>query len=166
MSCTRTLTVPISAFIRSTTKVIGSTSGAIAATATFPLEVVRRQLQAGSLNGQMYTSMTDCARGIWRTHGIRGFYRGLGPSCFKLMPAAGISFATYELMKSLLLTEQTAGTQVGSKTKEGKERRASGSEKKNTERAQKKTTERRSDSSEKRKEGSKVADKALKPQPS
>ena len=82
------------------------------------------------------------------------------------MPAAGISFATYELMKSLLLTEQTAGAQGGSKTKEGKERRASGSEKKNTERAPKNTTDRRSDSSQKRKEGSKVADKALKPQPS
>ena len=72
------------------TLVIGSVSGAIAASVTFPLEVVRRQLQAGKLmNGEMYTSISDCAVGIMRKQGIRGFYRGLGPSCVKLMPAAG-----------------------------------------------------------------------------
>lgn len=73
------------------TLAIGSVSGAIAATVTFPLEVVRRQLQAGRLmNGEMYNSISDCALGIMRKQGVRGFYRGLGPSCIKLMPAAGM----------------------------------------------------------------------------
>ena len=50
------------------TLVIGSMSGAIAASVTFPLEVVRRQLQAGALPGKTaaYSSMGDCVMGIMR----------------------------------------------------------------------------------------------------
>ena len=105
------------------TLIIGSTSGAIAASVTFPLEVVRRQLQAGALSGTKvaYSSMGECAMGIMKEHGIRGFYRALGPSCIKLMPAAGISFATYELMKTILLIDYS--TTNKKEAKDGKTNR-------------------------------------------
>lgn len=36
---------------------------------------------------------------MYAKYGIRGFYRGLIPNIFKLAPAAGISWYSYEMMK-------------------------------------------------------------------
>jgi solute carrier family 25 phosphate transporter 23/24/25/41 len=40
---------------------------------------------------------------ILEQEGIQGLYRGLGPSCMKLVPAAGISFMCYEACKKILI---------------------------------------------------------------
>ncbi|CAM6075325.1 unnamed protein product [Sphagnum tenellum] len=64
------------------TLLIGSLAGAIASTSTFPLEV-------GALKGRVvYKGTLDALRGIAEERGLKGLYKGLGPSCFKLMPAA------------------------------------------------------------------------------
>lgn len=39
---------------------------------------------------------------MFRKHGLAGFYRGLIPNIFKLAPAAGISWYTYERVKQEL----------------------------------------------------------------
>eukprot|EP00850_Spirogloea_muscicola_P005889 SM000027S09670 [mRNA] locus=s27:672134:679076:- [translate_table: standard] len=87
---------------------MGSAAGAIASTATFPLEVARKQMQVGALQGRVvYKSTLDALACISREQGLQGLYRGLGPSCLKLMPAAGIFFMCYEALKAVALEEET-----------------------------------------------------------
>ncbi|XP_078428021.1 mitochondrial substrate carrier family protein [Wolffia australiana] len=85
------------------TLMIGSAAGAIASSATFPLEVARKHMQVGAVGGrQVYKGMLHALLCIFQQEGVPGLYRGLGPSCMKLVPAAGISFMCYEACKKLL----------------------------------------------------------------
>ncbi|CAI5965872.1 unnamed protein product [Closterium sp. NIES-64] len=88
------------------TLIIGSLAGAAAASATFPLEVARKQMQVGALKGRVvYKGTLDCIQRIVQEQGIQGLYRGLVPSCVKLMPAAGISFMCYEALKHVFVED-------------------------------------------------------------
>lgn len=84
------------------TLLIGSAAGAISSTATYPLEVARKQMQAGAINGRQCHNMIQALTSIVEKEGMAGLYRGLGPSCMKLVPAAGISFMCYEACKRIL----------------------------------------------------------------
>ncbi|KAF3973189.1 hypothetical protein ACB098_01G306100 [Castanea mollissima] len=89
------------------TLLIGSAAGAISSTATFPLEVARKHMQAaGAINGRQYQSMLHALVSIFENEGLPGLYRGLGPSCVKLVPAAGISFMCYEACKRILVEKE------------------------------------------------------------
>ncbi|KAI3996209.1 hypothetical protein MKX01_005312 [Papaver californicum] len=89
------------------TLLIGSAAGAISSTATFPLEVARKQMQVGALSGrQVYKNMLHALTCILQQEGLPGLYRGLGPSCMKLVPAAGISFMCYEACKKILVEKE------------------------------------------------------------
>jgi hypothetical protein len=89
------------------TLLIGSAAGAIASTATFPLEVARKQMQVGAVGGrQVYKNVLHAMYCILKKEGAAGLYRGLGPSCIKLMPAAGISFMCYEACKKILIDDK------------------------------------------------------------
>ncbi|CAI7799703.1 unnamed protein product [Closterium sp. NIES-54] len=91
------------------TLIIGSLAGAAAASATFPLEVARKQMQVGALKGRVvYKGTLDCIQRIVQEQGIQGLYRGLVPSCVKLMPAAGISFMCYEALKHVFVEDDKA----------------------------------------------------------
>ena len=75
-------------------------SGAIAASVTFPLEVVRRQLQAGALPGKTkaYASMGDCVVGIMRER-VRYFAKfllfSLVVTFIIILSVSLVSFATF-----------------------------------------------------------------------
>ncbi|KAM7259647.1 hypothetical protein ACFE04_015388 [Oxalis oulophora] len=88
------------------TLLIGSLAGAISSTATFPLEVARKQMQVGALSGrQVYKNVIHALACILEKEGVNGLYKGLGPSCMKLVPAAGISFMCYEACKKILVED-------------------------------------------------------------
>lgn len=89
------------------TLLIGSAAGAISSSATFPLEVARKHMQVGAVSGrQVYKNMLHALASILEQEGIQGLYKGLGPSCFKLVPAAGISFMCYEACKRFLVDKE------------------------------------------------------------
>lgn len=88
-----------------TALLIGSAAGAFSSTATFPLEVARKHMQAGALNSRQYNNMLHALTSILEKEGVQGLYRGLGPSCVKLVPAAGISFMCYEALKRILVED-------------------------------------------------------------
>nr|XP_043624854.1 adenine nucleotide transporter BT1, chloroplastic/mitochondrial-like [Erigeron canadensis] len=88
------------------TLLIGSAAGAISSSATFPLEVARKHMQAGAVNGRVYDNMLHALLSILEKEGIGGLYRGLGPSCIKIVPAAGISFMCYEACKKILIEKE------------------------------------------------------------
>ncbi|KAK2660996.1 hypothetical protein Ddye_007529 [Dipteronia dyeriana] len=86
------------------TLLIGSLAGAISSSATFPLEVARKHMQVGAVSGrQVYKNMLHALASILEKEGLPGLYKGLGPSCMKLVPAAGISFMCYEACKKILV---------------------------------------------------------------
>ncbi|GMI81143.1 EMBRYO DEFECTIVE 104, suppressor of high stearate content 1, SODIUM HYPERSENSITIVE 1 [Hibiscus trionum] len=86
------------------TLLIGSLAGAISSSATFPLEVARKHMQVGALHGrQVYKNVVHALASILEQEGVPGLYKGLGPSCMKLVPAAGISFMCYEACKRILV---------------------------------------------------------------
>lgn len=88
------------------TLLIGSAAGAISSSATFPLEVARKHMQAGAINGRQYNNMLHALLCILEKEGVPGLYKGLGPSCMKLVPAAGISFMCYEACKKILVDKE------------------------------------------------------------
>jgi hypothetical protein len=64
-------------------------------------------VQVGALKGRvLYKGTLDALRGITKERGLKGLYRGLGPSCLKLMPATSLSFMCYEALKHTLLEEE------------------------------------------------------------
>lgn len=89
------------------TLLIGSAAGAISSSATFPLEVARKHMQVGAVSGrQVYKNMLHALISILEQDGLPGLYKGLGPSCLKLVPAAGISFMCYEACKRILIDKE------------------------------------------------------------
>ncbi|GFY99764.1 mitochondrial substrate carrier family protein [Actinidia rufa] len=88
------------------TLLIGSAAGAISSTATFPLEVARKHMQAGALNGRQYENLLHAVVSILEQEGMAGLYKGLWPSCMKIVPAAGISFMCYEACKRILVEKE------------------------------------------------------------
>ncbi|XP_065849298.1 adenine nucleotide transporter BT1, chloroplastic/mitochondrial [Euphorbia lathyris] len=89
------------------TLLIGSAAGAISSTATFPLEVARKHMQVGAISGRrVYSNVIHALASILEHEGIPGLYKGLGPSCMKLVPAAGIAFMCYEACKRILIEDE------------------------------------------------------------
>uniref|UniRef100_A0A5B6ZK28 Adenine nucleotide transporter BT1 n=1 Tax=Davidia involucrata TaxID=16924 RepID=A0A5B6ZK28_DAVIN len=89
------------------TLLIGSAAGAISSSATFPLEVARKHMQVGALRDRrVYNNVLHALSSILEQEGIQGLYKGLGPSCMKLVPAAGISFMCYEACKRILVEKE------------------------------------------------------------
>lgn len=79
----------------------GSISGSVGATSVYPLNLVRTRLQASGSSGhpQRYTGAYDVFTKTLEQDGIRGFYRGLGPTLAKVVPAVSISYVVYEHSK-------------------------------------------------------------------
>ncbi|KAI4379896.1 hypothetical protein MLD38_006135 [Melastoma candidum] len=85
---------------------IGSAAGAISSTASFPLEVARKHMQVGALNGrQVYKNVIDAITSILEQEGVQGLYMGLGPSCMKLVPPVGLSFMCSKACKRILIED-------------------------------------------------------------
>ncbi|KAH8830503.1 mitochondrial carrier [Flagelloscypha sp. PMI_526] len=82
----------------------GSVSGSLGATSVYPLNLIRTRLQASGSSGhpQIYTGAYDVFSKTLAQDGVRGFYRGLGPTLAKVVPAVSISYVVYEHSKRRL----------------------------------------------------------------
>ncbi|XP_050214264.1 probable mitochondrial adenine nucleotide transporter BTL2 [Mercurialis annua] len=81
----------------------GAISGACAEAATYPFEVVRRQLQLQARSSKLSALATGLK--IVEQGGIPALYAGLFPSLLQVLPSASISFFMYECMKIVLKVE-------------------------------------------------------------
>ncbi|GMI81948.1 hypothetical protein like AT3G20240 [Hibiscus trionum] len=86
--------------------VLGALAGFTASTISFPLEVARKRLMVGALQGKCPPNMVAALSEVIRDDGLTGLYRGWGASCLKVMPASGITWMFYEAWKDLLLVER------------------------------------------------------------
>ena len=82
--------------------VCGSSAAVVSATATYPLDLVRRRLQmvkrvSGSPRGARVGIVSTFAH-VWAKEGFVGFYRGILPE-YAEVPGVSITYATYELLK-------------------------------------------------------------------
>ncbi|KAF5787862.1 putative mitochondrial carrier domain protein [Helianthus annuus] len=82
---------------------IGALSGLTASTISFPLEVARKRLMVGALQGKCPPHMAAALSEIVREEGFAGLYRGWGASCMKVMPSSGITWMFYEAWKDILI---------------------------------------------------------------
>ncbi|KAK2655755.1 hypothetical protein Ddye_008807 [Dipteronia dyeriana] len=87
------------------TLLYGATAGACAEAATYPFEVVRRQLQL-QVRATKLSSLATCVK-IVEQGGITALYAGLVPSLLQVLPSAAISYFVYEFMKIFLKVESS-----------------------------------------------------------
>lgn len=88
-------------------------SKVIAASSTYPYQVVRSRLQD---QHRSYTGVLDVIRQTWRSEGAKGFYKGLFPSLIRVVPACCITFLVYENMINYLQPPVNGHRPVDSKT--------------------------------------------------
>lgn len=82
---------------------IGAMSGAIAQTASYPFEVVRRRMQVGGITRpDRWLRWGETILAIWQASGWRGFYVGLTIGYLKVVPMTAVSFAVWQGGKRLL----------------------------------------------------------------
>nr|GAT57672.1 predicted protein [Mycena chlorophos] len=85
----------------------GALAGGISQCLTYPFDVLRRKLQVSGMRSSglniQYTGAIDAMRGILKTEGFTGLYRGLWVNVLKVAPSVATSFFTYELVKEYLL---------------------------------------------------------------
>lgn len=85
----------------------GSIAGAVSKTLVYPMDTVKKRLQAQSFFGakqqtRCYTGIADCVTQIYQKEGYLAFYNGLVPSVIKTGLAAGLSFAFFRSAKNFL----------------------------------------------------------------
>lgn len=84
----------------------GAIAGTVAAAVVCPLDVLKTRLQVSSAVrssavGDKYLSTYGALKRIVRHEGVRGLYRGLGPTVAALLPNWGVYFSAYGALKRL-----------------------------------------------------------------
>lgn len=104
--------------------VAGSMAGGTAVICTYPLDLVRTKLAyqvVGSSRSKfrglshpehVYEGIRDCITKIYKRNGIRGLYRGVGPTLYGIFPYSGLKFYFYEEMKTHVPEEHRNGVIV------------------------------------------------------
>jgi solute carrier family 25 thiamine pyrophosphate transporter 19 len=85
--------------------IAGATAGAVATTATYPLDLLRTRFAAQGTE-KIYTSLISSVRDIARYEGPRGFFQGLGAGVGQIVPYMGTFFAAYETLRTPMATMQ------------------------------------------------------------
>ena len=85
----------------------GAAAGLTSSVVTCPLDVVKTRLQAqvSKKGAADYEGVKETITRIWRSAGIRGLYRGLGPTVLGYLPTWGIYFSVYDQIKNSLTPE-------------------------------------------------------------
>lgn len=88
----------------------GSLAGGTAVLCTYPLDLARTrlayQVKDLSSNARVYKGIGDVFRKAYMECGLKGLYRGVGPTLYGMLPYAGLKFYIYEKLKSSLPTNE------------------------------------------------------------
>ena len=80
--------------------VAGGIAGTFSVSMTYPSDLIRRRLQLQGFDKTVpvYNGIFDCCKKIFKSEGIKGFYRGLSATYVKTGPAVAIQFWTIETL--------------------------------------------------------------------
>ncbi|PNS18909.1 Calcium-binding mitochondrial carrier SAL1 [Sphaceloma murrayae] len=87
-----------------TLALMGGFSGAIGASAVYPVNLLRTRLQTQgtAAHPRTYTGIMDVTRQTIKGEGVRGLFKGLTPNLLKVIPAVSITYVVYENTKKAL----------------------------------------------------------------
>eukprot|EP01062_Namystynia_karyoxenos_P006423 TRINITY_DN12248_c6_g1_i1.p1 TRINITY_DN12248_c6_g1~~TRINITY_DN12248_c6_g1_i1.p1 ORF type:complete len:507 (+),score=124.50 TRINITY_DN12248_c6_g1_i1:46-1521(+) len=80
----------------------GCIAGWVSTVATFPADVVMRNLQVSGSRGEHFSGPLACAKSIYAAKGAGGFYQGLLMQLAKGLPYCTATWVAYDLMRRLL----------------------------------------------------------------
>ncbi|CAE6450430.1 unnamed protein product [Rhizoctonia solani] len=92
--------------------IAGAGAGLVSSIVTCPLDVIKTKLQAQSTvhGSQGYLGIRGTITSILKNQGIRGLYRGLGPTILGYLPTWAIYFAVYDETKNWLGDSEYGGS--------------------------------------------------------
>ncbi|KAL8726907.1 MAG: hypothetical protein Q9166_006396 [cf. Caloplaca sp. 2 TL-2023] len=65
---------------------------------SYPFDVVKSKMQSDGFGSQIrYLTMRDAFRQTWREEGVRGFWKGIGPTCVRALPVSAGTFIVVEM---------------------------------------------------------------------
>ncbi|KAL9128360.1 MAG: hypothetical protein Q9217_002939 [Psora testacea] len=65
---------------------------------SYPFDVVKSKMQSDGFGpSKRYSSMRDCFAQTWRAEGVKGFWKGIGPTLLRAMPVSAGTFAVVEM---------------------------------------------------------------------
>lgn len=80
----------------------GSFAGFAAVSVTYPFDVIKRKYHlTGEMGNKSYNSYYDIIKTTYKSHGIRGFYRGLFACYSKIIPSSAIFFFSVDMCKNI-----------------------------------------------------------------
>ncbi|XP_053965796.1 mitochondrial thiamine pyrophosphate carrier-like [Anastrepha ludens] len=85
----------------------GGFAGCVATIFSIPFDVIRTRLVAQD-PGQGYRNMLHAVPLIWRTEGVRGYFRGLQPTLVQIVPLVGFNFMFYKKFNEMLVHTRLA----------------------------------------------------------
>ncbi|KAJ1724328.1 hypothetical protein LPJ53_001411 [Coemansia erecta] len=80
----------------------GAVGGVSYWSASYPLDVIKSRVQNAAQPPRGAGYIAAAARRIYAEQGLRGFFRGYSTSVVRSIPAAGVTFAVYELVAGAL----------------------------------------------------------------
>lgn len=82
--------------------IFGALAGEVLWLSSYPLDVVKSQLQSDSFTNPRYKGALSAAKSTFALHGVKGFWRGIVPTLLRAMPASASTFASVELTLRML----------------------------------------------------------------
>lgn len=84
--------------------ICGSATGLSATLMTYPLDTIRTRMLFTTRFDEEYRTWSTTVRSIYSNCGPRGFFNGMSPALWGMIPYAGISFGTYESLREMVLS--------------------------------------------------------------
>ncbi|KAK6504997.1 hypothetical protein TWF481_006930 [Arthrobotrys musiformis] len=81
----------------------GGVAGAVSRTVVSPLERLKILYQVQGTGGASYTGIGASLSKMWREEGWKGFLRGNGTNCVRIVPYSAVQFSSYTVYKSMFM---------------------------------------------------------------